>query len=172
MLPLTGDCQEYHCHCGSITRMRIAPGDTHLFTVGEDGCLWIFEIREKGRLTKRFAPSLFAIHRTRADLLRLCREMLVPWAEEVLVAKSDVEEKNAMMTDLNNKVEELTLNNECQLKLREISYAERQRDLASKCNQELEASSCRSLILSQLCLAFSSNAIVLPLTQTRLATRC
>ena len=46
----------------------------------------------------------------------------MPWAEEILVTKSDLEEKLSMINDLKNKVDELQLHNEYQSRLREMNH--------------------------------------------------
>ena len=45
--PLTGEFQEYQCHSGPITRMRISFDDSLLFCVSEDACLFVFDVRDK-----------------------------------------------------------------------------------------------------------------------------
>ena len=51
--------------------------------------------------------------------------MPLAFAEEILVTKSNLEEKISLMNDLRAKVEELTLHNEYQLRLKDMSYAEK-----------------------------------------------
>ncbi len=46
----------------------------------------------------------------------------LPWAEEVLVTKSDLEAKLNTIVELKGKVEELVLHNEYQSRLREMNY--------------------------------------------------
>ena len=76
--PLTGEYQEYQCHAGSITRMCVSHDDSLLFCVSEDGCLAVFDVRDEGRGAGK-------------------RDKELPSAstEEVLVTKSDLEEKKA-----------------------------------------------------------------------------
>lgn len=85
--PLTGEFSEYQCHAGPITRMRVSFDDALLFCVSEDGCLFTFDLREKdGRGAKAGA-----------------KEAMV-FAEEVLVTKSDLEEKKTRMSELETQV--------------------------------------------------------------------
>lgn len=116
---LNGEFAEYACHAGPVTRLRISFDDQFLFSAGDDGTLAIFEIREReGRARTR--------------------EMLLPWAEEILVTKTDLEEKNALMNELKAKVEELTLNNEYQLRLKDMNFSEKMKEMTEKYTQELE----------------------------------
>ena len=63
-----------HTHTHTHVQMRISYDDQFLFSVGQDGSLFAFKVHDKdGRTLKR--------------------EKDVPFAEEVLVTKSDLEEK-------------------------------------------------------------------------------
>ena len=61
------------------------------------------------------------------------------FAEEILVTKTDLEEKTQTMTELKTKVEELTMQNEYQLRLQDLNYAEKIKEATEKFNQELDA---------------------------------
>ena len=58
--------------------------------------------------------------------------------EEILVTKSDLEEQNTKMQELKSKVEELKLHNEYQLRLRDMDYNEKIKEVTEKFTQELE----------------------------------
>eukprot|EP00163_Fabomonas_tropica_P019041 TRINITY_DN334_c0_g1_i4.p1 TRINITY_DN334_c0_g1~~TRINITY_DN334_c0_g1_i4.p1 ORF type:complete len:1057 (+),score=414.00 TRINITY_DN334_c0_g1_i4:945-4115(+) len=116
--PLTsGEFQEFQCHSGPITRMRISTDDNSLFTVSEDGCLYIFDVRDKDK-SKQQKEIVFA--------------------EEILVTKSDLLEKTALMAELKNKVDELMMQNEYQLRLKDMTYTEKIKDITDKYTAELE----------------------------------
>lgn len=119
--PLTGDGKDYQCHSKEITRMRITQDDGYLFTVSEDGCLAIFAIKDKdGKVAKKDRPDA------------------VPFAEEILVTKSDLEEKNATMSELKAKVDELTASNEYQLRLHDMNYHEKLKEVSEKYNLNIQ----------------------------------
>ncbi|RHY57558.1 hypothetical protein DYB34_009382 [Aphanomyces astaci] len=119
--PLTGEFTEFQCLNGPITRMRISFDDLYLLVCGEDGVVCIFEIRDKeGRARAKDG-----------------RENTV-FAEEILVTKSDLEEKNTLMIELKNKVDELTLHNEYQLRLKDMNYNEYLKELTEKFTHEIE----------------------------------
>ncbi|KAF0760107.1 hypothetical protein AaE_003619, partial [Aphanomyces astaci] len=104
-----------------VTRMRISFDDLYLLVCGEDGVVCIFEIRDKeGRARAKDG-----------------RENTV-FAEEILVTKSDLEEKNTLMIELKNKVDELTLHNEYQLRLKDMNYNEYLKELTEKFTHEIE----------------------------------
>jgi hypothetical protein len=61
------------------------------------------------------------------------KEVSLPFAEEILVTKADLEEKLNAIAELKNKVEELQLHNEYQSRLREMNYQEKLRDVTEVC---------------------------------------
>jgi len=119
--PLTGVVKDYQAHCRSVTRLRMTPDDAFLLSAGEDGCLALLNVKEiSGRLPKNERPDR------------------VPFSEEVLVTKSDLEEKNALMAELRAKVDELTASNEYQLRLHDINHSEKLKEVAEKYALQLE----------------------------------
>mmetsp|Transcript_155 Transcript_155/g.483 ORF Transcript_155/g.483 Transcript_155/m.483 type:complete len:1201 (-) Transcript_155:691-4293(-) len=129
--PLSGDYQEYQCHSKGVLRLSMTYDDAFLFSVGEDGVMFIMDVRDKEvRVAKREKESL-------------------PYAEEILVTKSDLEEKTAMMNDLKQKVEELTLQNEYQLRLKDLTHQERIKEMTEKFAQENDAEKMRTEMLLQ-----------------------
>eukprot|EP01137_Pigoraptor_chileana_P030194 Opistho-2@16441 len=128
--PLTspGEWQEHYAHSGSVTRMLISTDDQYLFTAGEDGCLYMFKISDReGRQLKR--------------------DKEMAYAEEILITKSDLEEKNAVMAELKTRVEELKMENEYQLRLKDMNYNEKIKELTEKFIQEMEALKIQNTVL-------------------------
>jgi len=118
--PLTGDQHDYVVHDSKITRLRITFDDSYIFSAGEDGTITVFEIREKeGRLAKRAKPDQ------------------VNWGEETLVTTSDLEDKKQLEIELKNKVDELQLHSEYQIRLREMHYQDTLKEKTDKFNKEL-----------------------------------
>ena len=130
--PLTGEYQEFQCHSAAITGMRISFDDTMLFCVSEDACLCVFDVRDK---------------ETRAGIKR-DKETLA-FAEEVLVTKSDLEEKKTRMSELETQVNELTMQNEYQLRLKDLNLNEKIKDITEKFTQELETDKAKFDLLLQ-----------------------
>lgn len=115
-----GEFQECQAHCTAVSRMRMSYDDQYLFSVGQDGSLLAFRVSDKeGRGYKR--------------------DKDIAYAEEVLVTKSDLEEKNTMMSELKTRVDELKMENEYQLRLKDMNYGEKIKDLTDKFLQEIEA---------------------------------
>lgn len=119
--PLTGGFKDYQAHSGLVTGVRVSQDDAFLFSVSEDGCLTVFSIKEEdGRVSKRDRPDA------------------VTFSEEVLVTKTDLQEKHAIMNDLKAKVDELTANNEYQLRLHDMNYQEKLKAVSEKFNLQIE----------------------------------
>ncbi|XP_029425353.1 cilia- and flagella-associated protein 57 isoform X1 [Nannospalax galili] len=119
-LPLQKEFNEYQAHAGPITKILLTFDDQFLLTVAEDGCLFTWKVFDKdGRGIKR--------------------EREVGFAEEVLVTKTDMEEKAQVMLELKMRVEELKMENEYQLRLKDMNYSEKIKELTDKFTQEMES---------------------------------
>eukprot|EP01006_Ploeotia_vitrea_P032137 TRINITY_DN64396_c0_g1_i1.p1 TRINITY_DN64396_c0_g1~~TRINITY_DN64396_c0_g1_i1.p1 ORF type:complete len:1185 (+),score=181.09 TRINITY_DN64396_c0_g1_i1:77-3631(+) len=116
--PLQGGVQEQSlAHAAPIHRIALTFDETVLFTVGEDCALYVYDVKDKdGRPTKRE----------------------VTFAEEILISKSDLEEKNTMITELKAKVEELKLDMDYQHRRREIKHEEKVKELTDQFKEEME----------------------------------
>ncbi|KAK7099818.1 cilia- and flagella-associated protein 57-like [Littorina saxatilis] len=127
-LTIPGEWQEHQGHGAAITKMKITYDDQYLITVGEDATILLWKIQDKeGRGLKR--------------------DKEVGWAEEILITKSDLEEKNASMADLNSRVEELKMENEYQLRLKDMNYNEKMKELTEKFIQEMESLKTKNQVL-------------------------
>ena len=60
------------------------------------------------------------------------------------MTKSDLEEKNSLMSELKTRVDELKMENDYQLRLKDMSYGEKIKDLSDKFLQEIEALKARN----------------------------
>ena len=100
--------------------MKITYDDQYLVTVAEDASIMLWKVQDKeGRGVKR--------------------EKDVGYAEEILITKSDLEEKNSMMSELKTRVEELKMENGYQLRLKDMNYNEKIKELTEKFIQEMES---------------------------------
>ncbi|XP_029474302.1 cilia- and flagella-associated protein 57 isoform X2 [Rhinatrema bivittatum] len=127
-LPVHKEYNEYIAHAGPITKMAVSYDDQYLLTISEDSCLLIWKIMDKeGRGLKR--------------------EKDVGYAEEVLITKSDLEEKNQVMLELKTRVEELKMENEYQLRLKDMNYNEKIKELTEKFIQEMESLKTKNQLL-------------------------
>ncbi|XP_052403711.1 cilia- and flagella-associated protein 57 [Carassius gibelio] len=127
-LPIQNDWIEYQAHAGPVTKMVITFDDQFLITVSEDSCLFIWKIIDK-------------------EGQGLKREKELIYAEEILITKSDLEEKNKIMLDLNARVTELQEENKYQLSLRDIEYKEKINELTEKCIQQINSLNAEKEVL-------------------------
>ncbi|XP_076813301.1 cilia- and flagella-associated protein 57-like [Clavelina lepadiformis] len=128
--PLTdaGEYTEHQAHASQISKMKITYDDQYLITVSEDACLMIWRVSDKeGRGVKH--------------------DRDVPYAEEILITKSDLEEKNQLMSELKTRVEELKMENEYQLRLKDMNYNEKIKELTEKFIQEMENLKTKNQVL-------------------------
>lgn len=70
--------QEHRAHSSAVTKLRVSHDDQYLFSCAEDGCLYVFRIVDKEERAVR-------------------REKTLVFTDEILVTKSDLEEKRALM---------------------------------------------------------------------------
>ncbi|TYZ58912.1 hypothetical protein PybrP1_009516 [[Pythium] brassicae (nom. inval.)] len=133
--PLTGESVEVQCLSAPATRLRLSVDDAFLFAAGEDGAVCVFEIRDKeGRPRAKAAGAGGGASGSGGSEFHHAGH----FSEEILVTKSDLEEKNALMAELKNKVDELMLHNEYQLRLKDMTYNESLKDLTEKFTHEIE----------------------------------
>jgi DNA repair exonuclease SbcCD ATPase subunit len=129
--PFSGDAgifQEHQAHSQPVSRLAISQDDQYLFSASEDGSIFIFKVFEKeGRAVKRERETVFA--------------------DEILVTKSDLEEKNSMMAELKTRVEELKMENEYQLRLKDMNFNEKIKQVTEKFMQEIETLKITSTVL-------------------------
>eukprot|EP00929_Paragymnodinium_shiwhaense_P023266 TRINITY_DN1460_c0_g2_i1.p1 TRINITY_DN1460_c0_g2~~TRINITY_DN1460_c0_g2_i1.p1 ORF type:complete len:1226 (+),score=432.73 TRINITY_DN1460_c0_g2_i1:97-3774(+) len=119
--PLDGYYNEFPCHSAPATRIRITYDDNYLFTCSEDGCLYIFDVRKKDRAS------------TKRD-----KENALPPADEILVTRTFLDEKQAQLLELDRQVDELSNQIEFQLRHRESYHREEIAELAEKYTQEID----------------------------------
>ncbi|KAF7643851.1 hypothetical protein LDENG_00232050 [Lucifuga dentata] len=119
-LPIQKEWMEYQAHCGPITKMVITFDEQFLLTVSEDSCLFMWKVIDKeGRG------------------LKSSRQLV--YTEEILATKSDLEEKKQNMVELMMRVEELQMEKEYQLRLKDINYSEKIKALSEKFIQQIES---------------------------------
>ncbi|KAL5016238.1 hypothetical protein ScPMuIL_005827 [Solemya velum] len=127
-LTIPGEWTEHQGHGNPITKMKITYDDQYLITASEDATVILWKIQDKeGRGMKR--------------------DKEVGWAEEILITKSDLEEKNTMMGELKTRVDELKMENEYQLRLKDMNYNEKIKELTEKFIQEMESLKTKNQVL-------------------------
>ncbi len=127
--PLTSaEFQEFQCHSKPVSRIVLSFDEIFLFTVSEDGSLCIWDVRDKERAKQ---------------------QKEIQFADEILVTKADLEEKAALTAELENKVTDLTEHIDYQLRLKDMTYTERIKDLTDKYTAEFEAERSKYDVLAK-----------------------
>ncbi|KAK2543324.1 Cfap57 [Columba livia] len=127
-LPLTKDFKEYQAHAGAVTKMSITNDDLFLLTASEDGSIFVWKLYDKG-----------------GGILKWEKEF--DYAEEVLIMRSDIEEKSQALIDLQIRVEELQTENDYQLRLKDMYCNEKIRKLEENFTQEINSLKTKYQIL-------------------------
>lgn len=139
--PTTGDFDDYPCGGSHVTKMRITHDERFLVSADDQGCICVFELKDRSDRFQRAAPT------GAPELLTLD-----DWSDEILVARSDLDDKDQTIAELHAKVDELKLHNEYQLKLKEMGYSEKTKEHTDKFVQELEQARTRLELLKEECL--------------------
>lgn len=110
-------------HSSAITAMCLSKDGNFLFTGDSSGCLIISEI-EKGK-----------------GVLDKAREGInaSDFVDEILIRKSDLDDRRARADELSLRVEELTLNNDHQLRLKNLEHKDKIESITEKFTVQLDA---------------------------------
>lgn len=118
--PLDGDYAEYQAHSAPVSRIRITFDENYLFSAGEDGCLVIFDVNRKVQ-SKRDKDGGFT-----------------GFADEILVTKTFLDDKQTQIMELEREVEELTNQIELELRNRDSEHKEKMAQSQEKYSEEIE----------------------------------
>ncbi|NXJ07760.1 CFA57 protein, partial [Odontophorus gujanensis] len=119
-LPLSGEFNEYQAHAGAVTKISVTNDDLFLLTASEDGSIFFWKLYNK-----------------KEGVLK--REKEFEYAKEVLILKSDIEEKSRAMLELQIRVKELQTENDYQLRLKDMSCYEKIKELEETFTQEIDS---------------------------------
>merc|ERR1719204_2626241 len=144
--PLTTDHLDYVGHLGRIERIVMSQDDIYLFSCGVDGCIAIYEIRDKeGRLATQNMAHSNKNMMSKEDLVLFGGDG--DWSTEILVTTSYLFAKKQLVNSLTLKVDELALHNEYQLRLREMHYQDTLKSVADKFNSHLQSEKLKYEVL-------------------------
>ena len=143
-----------HPQSAPVSRLRMSHDEQYVFVAGLDGCLAVLEARSADGRMKAVRDESRIPYAVSVETRNVRKAIGCPSTpnsppttkqtknkqrqEEILVTKSDLEEQNTKMQELKSKVEELKLHNEYQLRLRDMDYNEKIKEVTEKFTQELE----------------------------------
>jgi len=117
--PLDGDYVEYQAHSAPVARIRITCDEQYLFSAGDDGCLCIFDVKKKAPKARE-------------------KDGALTFADEILVTRAFLDDKQAALLDLERQVEELTSRIDFQLRHRDSYHKEKMAEMQEKYSEEIE----------------------------------
>ncbi|KAJ3361066.1 Cilia- and flagella-associated protein 57 [Allomyces arbusculus] len=156
--------QEHMAHAAPIAKLRVSFDDRYLVSAADDGCIMVCRITDRESATAR-ANALSAMGgvSTRATSPtghaaddRSSSPSSVPlvstatdlgYADEVIVTKSDLEEKTAAIHELRTRLEELKMEHDYQLRLKDMHLQDRIKELTSELTKVIETLKISSVVL-------------------------
>ena len=118
-LTLPGEWLEYRVHGDIVSQMKLALDDNRLITASKDGSLCFWQVK-----TIKGVPP----ERDDTDF---------QYAAEILITKSELEDKNRLVFTLQQQVDETKTESEYQLRLKDNKYLEESRMAKKKFNAEV-----------------------------------
>jgi WD40 repeat protein len=146
--PITGEFDDYACTNAQIMRMCMTGDENFLILADDGGCLTILELKNRQDRFQRNNPAAYPELLTNPE-----------WCDEVLVTRAELDDCNTTVAELCTKVEELKLNNEYQLKLKDMNYSERIKETKDKFVQELELAKSKFEMLQDVRVDYEIESI-------------
>uniref|UniRef100_A0A8C9NI57 Cilia and flagella associated protein 57 n=1 Tax=Serinus canaria TaxID=9135 RepID=A0A8C9NI57_SERCA len=122
------DFSEYQAHAGAVTKMTVTSDDQFLLTASEDGCVFIWKVYDKEGEGGKGEPE-------------------PEYAEEVLIMRSDIDEKTRAILDLQICVRDLQTESEYELRLKDMYYEGKIKALEENFAQEIDSLKTKHQIL-------------------------
>ncbi|KAL7748950.1 Cilia- and flagella-associated protein 57 [Sorochytrium milnesiophthora] len=122
--------QDHSAHGEPVTRLRVSVDDHFLFSAADDGTLYIYRISDKDT-TKTTAQW----------------QAEVSFAEELLMTKSDLEEKKSTITELKTRLDELKIEHDYQLRLKDMFLQDKLKELTTEMTKVIENLKISSAVL-------------------------
>eukprot|EP00941_MAST-03F_sp_MAST-3F-sp1_P005113 g5113.t1 len=123
------------CCRAPITRLCLSDDDNLLFVGGGNGTLAIIEVLRGDAISSSSKPGTSRSGNGSQ------------FTQEVLVNRSDLEEKAAFIEELEGKVQEMEMHNEYQLRLKDMTYSEQIKELADEYKKRIFAEKERYQLL-------------------------
>lgn len=144
--PLNGEYDAYAVTSGPTIQKMVITLDENFLICGDDsGCVFVYELHGRQERFHRAGEGSSIGNSQFTELITLS-----DWSDEVIVTSAELEDCTTALNELQTKIEELKLNNEYQLKLKDMNHLEQIKEIESKYNQELELAKSRYDLLSQL----------------------
>ncbi|NXK61399.1 CFA57 protein, partial [Sylvietta virens] len=129
-LTLKKDFSEYQAHAGAVTKMTVTSDDQFLLTASEDGCIFIWKVHDKEGGGVKEKQEL-------------------EYAEEVLIMRSDIDEKSQAIQDLQICVKDLQTESDYELRLKDMYCEGKIKALEENFTQEIDSLKTKHKILEE-----------------------
>ncbi|NXQ57490.1 CFA57 protein, partial [Anthoscopus minutus] len=129
-LTLKKDFIEYQAHAGAVTKMSVTSDDQFLLTASEDGCIFIWKVHNKEGGGVKGKQEL-------------------EYAEEVLIMRSDIDEKRQAILDLQICVRDLKTESDYELRLKDMYYEGKIKALEENFTQKIDSLITKHQILQK-----------------------
>jgi len=141
--PVSQEFVEFSCCSKPISKMRLTFNDATLLVADETGGLVVFDVKgerdKKGKSGNRGGGASGGGGGSRGGPMPSGMIGTIPWSEDVLITRSDLADREGFLSELVASVEELLVQNDYQLRLREMTQAEDIKEVTEKFKQDLEA---------------------------------
>ncbi|OUM64726.1 hypothetical protein PIROE2DRAFT_8413, partial [Piromyces sp. E2] len=120
--PLISDTSEFYrytAHSDSITSLSLTYDAQLLITAGMDGCIFVYNIIDRDENGPRIQSR-------------------IEFSNEVLVTRSDLEEQNISISELTRNIEELKLEHEYQMRLKDMNFNDTLKETVERYTKEIE----------------------------------
>ncbi|KAK9915002.1 hypothetical protein WJX75_003504 [Coccomyxa subellipsoidea] len=116
-LPLSGEHQEVRCFSSAVTRLRLSNDDSLLYATSAAGDLFVFDVKDRD-------PVRSVAKRDQGEKMA--------YADDVLLPKVELDEKKQRIVELEGQVRDVTLQNEYNMRLKDVALADRIKELSDK----------------------------------------
>ena len=170
-----GDYTEYPCLATSITRLCLSSDENFVVAADEAGCFIVYELHDRPSKLSTSAPSRRrSLVAPVTDTSASASSSMAPsmtsfpelmtidfWSDEVLIPRTDLEERSHGISDLRIKLREQKFQNDFKLKLKDTEYTEHTKQVTEKFLSELELARVRLDQLREERIAAESKCVLL-----------
>ena len=163
--PLTGVVKDYQCHSRCVTRLAVSHDDRFVVSTSEDGSIALFNAKPNAAansnaitssstaamdasstataaapaaLSSTEPSSLLTLPIPLSSSAALASPDSVVWSDDVLVSRASLDEASHLLVELRSRVDELSASNDYQLRLHEMNYSEKVKEMGEKYGLQLE----------------------------------
>lgn len=114
------NASQHPMHHGPVRALKFSTDDQTMISIGDDGCLWVYNIHDKTVDKKQ------------------CRDRDLMYSNEILVSKTDLAENTKLLNELKARVEALRIESEMQQEEKSMFYAGKLQETCSRFQSEID----------------------------------